>query len=89
MAHHIIKEEDMERFCPYCKHDLTDKKFRIELIEGVNYKTTKCKCGKNLKLKVNKEIYDFKEGDGNLLIERVNFENDLLNKKKDKEKKKK
>lgn len=71
---HIIKEEHLEEVCPYCKKEVPSKEFKIELIEGVTYKTIKCKCGKKLNIKVNEESKNFKDGEGNQLIERIKFE---------------
>lgn len=76
----------MEKVCPYCKDDVSDKKFKIELVEGINYKTTKCKCGKHLKFRVNKEVYNYKDAEGNLLIDRVKFEEEEMLKGKKKKK---
>jgi len=87
MVHHIMKEENLEAVCPYCKKELKSKDFKIELVEGINYKTTKCKCGKNIRIKFNKEIYNYKDGEGNLLIERVKFEEEEMLKEKEREKK--
>ncbi len=81
-----MKEEHIEKVCPYCKEDLKDKKFRIELVEGINYKTTKCKCGKDLRFRVNKEIYNYRDSEGNLLIDRVKFEEEEMLKDKKNEK---
>ena len=69
-----MKEEHIEHVCPYCKKDLAGKEFKIELVEGVNYKTMKCKCGRDLRFRVNKEIYNYKEGEGTLLVHRIRFE---------------
>lgn len=88
MIHHIMKEEHIEKVCPYCNEDLKDKKFKIELVEGVNYKSTKCRCGKKLSFRVNKEIYNYKDGEGNLLIERIKFEDEEILKEKRKVKEK-
>ncbi len=86
MVHNIMKEEDTEVFCPYCKNEIVNKKFKVELIEGITYKTTKCKCGKDVRIKTNREIYNYKDGEGNLLIERIKFEDEEILKEKGRKK---
>lgn len=50
--HHIMKEEDQIRICPYCKAE-TKNGWKSEFHLEFHYKISKCKCGKKLKLKVN------------------------------------
>ena len=77
-----MKEEHIEHICPYCKQELASKDFKIELVEGVNYKTMKCKCGRDLKFRVNKEIYNEKDGEAVLLVDRIKFEDELSERKR-------
>lgn len=50
--HHIIKEHDQIRMCPYCKREMK-KGWKSEFHLEFHYKVNRCYCGKKLKVKVN------------------------------------
>lgn len=49
--HHIIKEKDQTKICPYCKRK--PKKWKSEFHFQFHYKINKCKCGKKIKVKMD------------------------------------
>ena len=74
--HHIIKEEDQVRICPYCKAE--PKNWKSEFHLNFHYKVCDCGCGKKLKMKMEYI------SDGNDNFERKvekNFKNIKIRKK--------
>ncbi len=54
--HHLIGEEDFKRLCPYCGRDVKPThahKWHSEFIAEAHYKTLACRCGKELRIKVD------------------------------------
>lgn len=52
MRHHLMKEEDMERFCLYCGAGLKNARFASAFLGESHYKHADCKCGRHLSIKV-------------------------------------
>ena len=52
-VHHLLKEEDLRVICPYCKESLKEKEWKSHFELEHHYKTTDCKCGKTISIKVD------------------------------------
>jgi len=52
MKHHLMKEEDTERFCPYCSRSLRNVKFTSAFFGEKHYKHVNCGCGRHLSIKI-------------------------------------
>jgi hypothetical protein len=53
-AHHLLKSNDLEFICPYCRTELHEHEWKSEFSVSKHYKSTKCKkCNKNVHVKVN------------------------------------
>jgi len=55
MPHHLTSEKELKTFCLYCKSDVPIDGWKSEWHSETHYKTTQCKCGKDLHIKVNFE----------------------------------
>lgn len=50
--HHIIKEKDQIKICPYCRSEM-NKGWKSEFHMKFHYKINKCSCGKKIKIKMD------------------------------------
>jgi len=53
IADHIIEETDTKRKCVYCNNRLEKNIWASIFEKELHYKTTRCKCGKELRIRVN------------------------------------
>lgn len=51
--HHAAKENDQRFICIYCKKSLLKDKWESKFSGEIHYKTAKCECGKEARIKVD------------------------------------
>ncbi len=52
--HHIIREDDQVRGCPYCGKKVSPKKWRSGFSDtNAHYKEFRCSCGKRLSIRMD------------------------------------
>ena len=52
-VHHLLTEKDLKIICPYCKASIKENEWKSHFELEHHYKTTECKCGETISIKVD------------------------------------